>query len=464
MMALGGGAALPLAFAPFELYGLAPLLLALLFWLWHRSSHWREAVLIGWLFGVGMFGVGVSWVQVSMSQFGGVSPWGAGGLALLFVFFLALFPALQGGVIGWLRPFFPRLVWVAMPLVWVMLEWGRSHLLGGFPWLLLGHTAPGTPYRGVAPLVGTYGVSLLLAITGLLLLWMVVFPRWRGRVAIGLLLLLTLVMTTTQHHWGEPLPQRLTVALVQGNIPQSQKWLVEMRGPTLARYHQATASSAARLVIWPETAVTMMVPRGERGVLRGLQQQLAQEGRTLIAGAPLLEPQRQRYYNGMVMLGAEQGEYRKRRLVPLGEYLPFSEILGPLMQWVDIPLSSFSPGEWEQPPLQVDDLLLAPTICYEVAYPQIVFSALPQAGALLTISNDAWFGDSLAPAQHLQIARMRALESARPLLRATNTGITALIGPDGEVIAQLPQREQGVLELELQPWQGETPYLRWLNG
>lgn len=465
LAALLAGAALPLAFAPFERYWITPFSLALLFWLWQQAESGRSAFRVGWLFGVGLFGVGASWVQVSIVQFGGINLALSLLMTLLFVAGMALFPALQGALLFVLRKRFPDPKMVLFPLLWVGFEWLRSELFGGFPWLLLGYTAPGAFYQGLAPWLGTLGVSLFLAWCALLLLRLLQAERRRYLMA-QLLLLSAVAWGSGLQQWGEPQGVPISVALVQGNIAQDQKWRSEQLFPTLRRYRTATEQSDARLVIWPETAMPAFRQQLEGFFLQQLSSQLAAEGRTLISGIPMLEQgatgvEANRYYNGVVVLGADSGEYRKRHLVPMGEYLPLPGLLRTLLDFIQIPFSAFSPGAAAQPPLWVAGQQLSPTICYEIAFPELAFSHLPAAGLLVTVSNDGWFGDSLAPDQHLQIARMRALESARPLLRATNTGITAVVGIDGELEAEIPRSEYGVLETVVQPWGGLTPYLYW---
>jgi len=391
-------------------------------------------------------------------------------MTALFVAGMALFFALQGGLLFALRKRLPDSKMVLFPLLWVGFEWLRSWLFGGFPWLLLGHTAPGTFYQGLAPWLGTFGVSLFIAWIALLLLRGVVEPKRRLVLSGQLLLLLGIAWGSSQQQWSEPHGEPLSVALVQGNIAQDQKWRPENLSSTLQRYRSVTTQSEARLVIWPETAIPAFRQQVDRLFLQPLSQQLKEEGRSLISGIPLLELESEegesnRYYNGVLTLGLDQERnpvaYRKRHLVPMGEYLPFSDLLDPLFDFLQIPFSSFSAGSAEQSPILVAGHQLSPTVCYEIAFPELAFSHLPEAGVLVTVSNDGWFGGSLAPDQHLQIARMRALEAARPVLRATNTGVTAVIGADGVIQQQLPRSEYAVLEVVVQPVRGVTPYLYW---
>lgn len=450
---------MPLAFAPFGLYWIAPLSLALIFYIWGECRNLRSIVIAGFLFGIGFFGVGASWIQVSIQQFGGVNLPLSILITVLFVTAMALFTV----VAGWLFFILGRRA-LLLPILWVLFEWIRSTILGGFPWLLLGHTAPGTFYYGLAPLVGTLGVSLFISIVAVVLMMAIKYSKGRlANIAI-LSVLLSLGWGAGQLQWGEPSGKQISVALVQGNIKQSEKWLSENRDKTLELYRLATEQAEeARLVVWPETAIPAFRHQIEKNFLDPLRQQLKNEGSSLLTGIPVRSRDGGGYLNGMIMLGEEQGEYYKRHLVPFGEYLPMRGLLGPVLDFIKIPLSDFTSGGAEQPPLNVDGHQLSTTICYEVAYPDLTFSNLPEADLLVTISNDGWFGDSLAPYQHLQIARMRALESARPMLRTTNTGITAVIDHNGMVTRQLPRSEQGVLKAVIQPMRGNTPYISWMH-
>lgn len=466
LAALLAGGVLPLAFAPFELFWIAPLSLAALFHLLLECRTLRASLATGWWFGVGLFGVGASWVQVSIQQFGGVNLPISLLMTLLFVMGMALFIAGFGGFFYLLLKRGEgrwRLLWLA-PLLWILVEWVRSTLLGGFPWLLLGHTAPGTFYHGLAPLVGTAGVSLYLSLIAAALLQFLREKRVNRWPVGWSVVLLFGGWGSGQLQWGMSVGEPLSVAMVQGNVAQEEKWQPESRDKIEQLYRSATEQpKSARLVIWPETAVPQFRHQAEQRLLQPLHQQLKREGRTLLAGMPIQDRKSDHYYNGMVALGSDQGSYHKRHLVPFGEYLPMREWLGPLLKWIKIPMADFSPGAASQSPLMVNGQRIAPTICYEIAYPDLAFSLLPQASLLVTISNDGWFGNSLAPHQHLQIARMRALESARPLLRATNTGITAVVAADGEVIEQIPRGEFGVLNAIVQPMAGETPYVKWMG-
>ncbi len=455
LAAFAAGAAAVLAFAPFGLGWLAPLPVALLFLLWMQATP-RQAFLLGWAWGAGFMGFGIFWVHHSLAQFGGMNRPLAVAVTLLFAGALALFY----GLAGWLaRRFFPRTVLPAWPALWVLLEWVRSWLFTGFTWLSLGYSQIDTPLAGFAPLAGVYGLSLLVVLGAALLL------RWRSPWILLLPLLWGGGWLLQQVEWSRPVGAPFQVALAQPDIPQVLKWRPEQFEPTLRLLGELTdRAGRARLVIWPETAVPAFAARVERTVLAPLHRRFAAEGRTLLLGVPVSDDSGH-YYNAMVRLGADgRGEYRKRHLVPFGEYLPFRSLLAPLAELFAVPMSDFSPGGEGPPRLRLAGHPAGISICYEDTFGDEVAEALPEAAFLVNASNDAWFGDSLAPHQHLEMARMRALETGRWLLRATNTGISALIDERGQVRARLPQFRQGVVKGRIVPRAGATPYVRWKEG
>ena len=448
------------AFAPFD-YGLLALAGPLvLFRLWLDATP-RGALLLGWVYGLGLLGFGVFWMRVSIIQFGGVNL----ALALFITLGFAALMALYYGLAGWLgvrlaagRPAVALLA--SFPAAWVMAEWLRGWVLGGFPWLALGHSQLGLPSAGYAPVLGVYGVSLILALSaGLLLSWRRVWPLalvvalWAGGWGLGLL------------QWTRPAGAPFQVSIIQGNVPQEIKWRREQFLPTLTLYTGLTREATeSRLVIWPETAVPAFAHRVEEELLRPLGESAAAAGRDVLLGIPVQQPDG-RYYNAMLNLGASgRASYFKRHLVPFGEFMPLRPLLAPLIELFAIPLSEFSAGDAAKPLLTTAGYPAAISVCYEDAFGAETIEALPEAAFLVNASNDAWFGDSLAPHQHLEIARMRALETGRFLLRATNTGISAIIGPQGEVRAESPQFVRHVLTASITPRAGATPYVRLGNA
>lgn len=459
LAALGAGLALPLAFAPFGLFPLAPLALAVLFSLW-RSATPRRALFLGYLFGLGYFGFGVSWVAVSMYRFGGMGMLLSGLATLLFVLFLAGFPAL----VGWLwrrgfaraRPVLGLLC--ALPALWVLLEWTRGWFLTGFPWLAVGYSQTDSPLAGLAPVLGVYGVSLAVATSAALLVFAVAEPARRGRTLTALGLLWALAAGLGQVDWSRPAGEPLRVSLIQGNVPQNLKWRPDQRQPTIELYTRLSRAAFADsdIVIWPETALPAYYHQAER-FLRGLAQEAAPA--TLLVGLPVRpasDPAH--YYNALVAMSEPPQFYFKSHLVPFGEYIPLKSLLGGLLDILHVPMADFSRGAHEQAPLAVAGQFLAVSICYEDAFGEEVIRDLPEATVLVNVSNDAWFGDSLAPPQHLQMARMRSLETARPMLRATNNGISAIIDHHGDVLVRSPQFRVYSLHGTAQPRSGATPY------
>ena len=453
------GAFLVLAFAPFSLGLLACVDLAVLFYLLRQAQSSRVAALLGYAFGLGLLGFGVFWLRISINQFGGIQPSLGLAITLLFILMVALFFAFMAWLayrIGQDRSdvFF---MLVAAPLAWLSAELLRAYLFTGFPWLSVGYSQIDLPLAGFAPLLGVFGIGVLVAISaGLILLW-------RQRWALPVLLVLWGVgYGLSWLHWTRPLGERLPVALVQGNIAQMDKWRPSMFDPTLELYQRLSdTAEKARLLIWPETAIPAFDDRIEDSVLEPLQQKMQAQGRDLLTGIVSRHPDGQ-YYNAMLGLGVSgRHAYYKRHLVPFGEYLPLAMLLDPVLDFLDIPMSDFSPGNGDPRPMKLAGHWVGVDICYEDVFGNEVAATLPKAGFLINASNDAWFGDSLAPHQHLQIARMRALETGRYLLRATNTGVSAVISADGSVQQQAPQFERAVLSASIQPMQGMTPYAYW---
>lgn len=457
---MAAGALTVTGFAPFGLFPIPLLTLALLFLLWRDASP-VEALRLGWLFGLGLFGIGVSWLHISIDQFGNVGTPFAILVTLAFIAFVALLP----GLAGWAGARFggsPGLrLGLVFPAVWVLFEWIRGWLLTGFPWLTLGYSQIDSPLAAVAPLLGVYGVSWLLALGAGVLAWLWLRPaRWpyaaTALIAIGLLAGLPRLVP-----WTQPLGEPLRVALVQPSIPQELKWELSMRLPTLEKYQRMSEPHLDRdLLIWPETAVPDFLHRVEETWLQPLAGRAKERGGRLLVGVPVLDLDSGRYYNAVTLLGASGETYHKRHLVPFGEYLPFKTLLGPLLDFIQIPMADFSQGDAAKPLVRIGDYSAGVSICYEDAFGAEVIQALPEANYLVNLSNDAWFGDSLAPHQHLEMARMRALEAGRPLLRATNSGISALVDAQGRVLAASDAFEAAVLTGEIQPRTGMTPFAR----
>ena len=455
MIALLAGAATVLAFAPVGFYPLALASFAVLVHLWMRAAP-RACFRSGFAFGLGLFGGGVSWVYVSLSQFGGMPAPLAGLATFLFCAFIALFPAAA----GWLQARVPAAdgarACLVIPAAWTLFEWLRGWILTGFPWLSAGYAATGWPPQGYAPLLGAYGLSFItLGAAGML--WGLVTKK-----KIRFLVLLVAVAGVGQAlravDWTAPAGEPVRAALLQGNIEQEMKFRAERYARILETYARLAEETSARLIILPETAVPRFYDGVEPEYLARLDAAAKRNGGDLLLGVPYREAQ-DRYYNSVVTLGtAPRQVYHKVHLVPFGEFVPPG--FGWVLHVLQIPLSDFSRGSPAQTPLAVAGQRVAVNICYEDAFGDETARSLPEATLLVNVSNVAWFGDSLAPSQHLQIARLRAIETGRMHLSATNSGVTAAIDRDGRVLAQLPQFAAGRLEIAAQGYAGATPYVR----
>ncbi|MFZ0258247.1 MAG: apolipoprotein N-acyltransferase [Gammaproteobacteria bacterium] len=457
------GVSLPLAFAPFGISPFAVLAPAVLFALWETASP-RKAFLHGWLFGLGMFGLGVSWVHESF-QYSHVGASLATALTALLVIFLALFPALLGYLVARTTTSSQsaRLL-LLLPAGWVLAEWVRGWFLSGFTWLQLGYSQVDSPLRSLATVFGVYGVSWCLA---LLAGGLVLAVRTGSRAVLiyvgAVVVLLAGAYALEQVQWTHARDKTVHLALVQGNVPQDQKWLSSQRQPTLDRYFGLTREHwDADLVVWPESALPGFV-HDFIPTLSRLAGEAEKHHTDILLGVDMLDRASQQYFNSVLAITPQLSFYHKRHLVPFAEYLPLEHLLRPAVDLLGLPVSSFSLGPSRQPPITVAGETVGLSVCYEFAFGEELIEALPKATLLINVSNDAWFGDSIGPHQNLEMARMRAVETGRYLARATNTGITAIIGPTGVIQERIPQFETRVLSAEISPMQGATPYIRMGN-
>jgi apolipoprotein N-acyltransferase len=460
LLALVTGAIYPLGFAPFGLWPLMLVSVLALFWLVDKTGRGHSWLLFS--FAVGKYAVGASWVYVSMNVYGGAPPILAGFLVVLFVIALALFywPG------GWLyerlrRPNSLALTNVMLfAAVFIGIEWLLTWLFTGFPWLFVGHALLATPLDGFLPVVGTLGAGFL-AVVSVGCVYLTIAKRswvpaslaavvWVAGAGLG------------QATWVEP-GGTFSAALIQGNLDQARKWLPEERIPNVRKHLDLTkAHWDADLIVWPEAAITMF---DATDVLEYLDAEGKRTATSFVTGIPLVE----RFPNGRfemknsaLALGTGEGRFAKQHLVPFGEYVPLEDMLRGLIEFFDLPMSSTTAGSTLQPNLRLtlggQAVEAAMAICYEVAYGESMRRHAATAGVVLTISNDTWFGTSIGPLQHMQIAQVRAAENGRWLLRATNNGVTALVNHQGEIMDQLPQFEAGTLRGRFDVMQGRTPY------
>lgn len=469
LLSLLSGALYPFAFAPINMWPLVLVSLASFFILLQQVNR-KQALWCGFCYGLGLFAVGVSWVFVSIHVYGNSPIPIAALFSAMFVCYLATFFLLFAAGYKWCQE---RLSWLgtalAVPSWWLGIEWLRGTLFTGFPWLLLGYSQLPAPLAGFAPVVGVYGVSWLTVLLVMLLLpWLQIRQydrRLRGGALVVALVLLLGGAELKQVAWTQPNGEPKTVALVQGNIPQDLRWLASNQEQIIKTYWQLSEDWWSQdIIIWPESAISLPMPYASP-ILDGLTVTAKDSKTALILGIPeQAKTDSGRYYNTLQAIGHQaRGDYAKRHLVPFGEYLPLESWLRGIIAFFDLPMSGFIPGAEKQPLLEANGLRLQAAICYEIAYPGLVYSDVEDAGAILTVSNDTWFGDSFGPSQHLQMAQFRALETGRPVLRATNNGITAIINQHGELVKTAPSFERAVLQGVVQPYRGVTP-LVWLVG
>ena len=454
------GAVAVLGFAPFGWWPVPIACLVIMLSLWRSHPCPRVAALLGFFFGAGHFLAGVSWVYVSLHTFGMMPAPLAATATLLFCLILALYPAGVGYLAARWDVTRPSIALLVVPGLWVGLEWLRGWLFTGFPWLSLGYSQIDTPLAGFAPIAGVYGLSFLtVMIAGMfwLMLQGSITTRWAA-LAAGVVVY-TSGALLSRVVWTTPAGAGLDVALLQGNVPQEMKFVPGRLESTLALYTRLIEQTTARLIVLPETAIPRFLEEIPGAFIDAVKARAVRNQGDAIIGLPTGDL-RSHYFNSVLSIGSAPSQfYSKQHLVPFGEFIPFG--FGWIERILSIPLSSFTPGASMQQPLAIAGERIAINICYEDAFGAEIIRQLPSASLLVNVSNVAWFGDSLAPAQHLQIARLRSIETGRFMLRATNSGVTAIIDQRGRVIEMLPTFTEGVLLGRVQGFQGATPYVRF---
>jgi len=458
------GLLMPLSFAPINWGPVSVLALAFLFYQWQQGNA-RQAWWLGWVFGTAMFLGGVYWVYVSMHDFGYIPVFFAALLTLLFALFLGLFPA----VVGWLSLRYFHVgkglqLWLVFPLIWVLFEWIRSWLFTGFPWLNIGVSQVGWPLMGYAPLFGEYGMSWLVALTASAIVFCldtVMAKRILTVVLLGLCWLAGGLLNEVE--WTEAQGEPFEVALVQADVDQEKKWNPDFREEIISSYLEQTQPYwGVDVIIWPETAISAFYDHVP-DIVDGLEQRARQFGSDMLVGIPSRDIESGDYYNSILSLGEERGLYHKRHLVPFGEFIPFQAWISDVLDFMGLPMSGFSRGSAQQSPLMAGGYLAGLTVCYEIIFNSEVIQSLPEAHYLVNVSNNTWFGDSSMPHQQLQMAQLRARETERYVLSATNNGVSAVVDSRGVILSVSPRGQKHVLREKVQARSGATPYVYWGN-
>lgn len=444
-------------FAPYGFFWLPWLTLAGLFWLWQHAATPGQVFKLGLSFGLGLYGFGIYWIYISLHTFGGMPWWFAGFSTFCLCALMALFPAMA----GYLAKRLGCLLWAA-PILWALSDWVRSWIFTGFPWLTLGYSqAPDSPLAGFLPVFGVYGVSALVVVFATCLV-IVASATQRIRAVLIIMFLLVAGSALTVVPWTQPAGQPVSVALLQGNISQTVKWSPEHAEQTLNQYLDMVRQAQAQLIVLPETALPVLVEQLDPSYLDALKQHAQRQHGDLLVG--VVESKQGEYFNSAISLGtAATQSYSKSHLVPFGEYIPLKSVFGWIYRdWLHMPLSDLSRGTSKQP-LLIAGQKVGVNICYEDVFGEEIAQQLPQAELLVNISNDAWYGQSFAADQHMQFSQVRAIETGRMVLRSTNTGATAIIDKQGQVLQHAPHDQAMILTGEAQAYQGSTPYVWWKN-
>ena len=460
--ALAAGATGSLGFAPTGLFPLAILSPLVLFLLWEGRRP-AVAARLGFAYGAGLFLAGTYWIYTAVHVFGKAPIWLALFLMLGLVAIMATYYALLGAAAARYAPGRGAVRWLlVLPGAWTLMEWLRGWLFSGFPWLETGYAFSDAPLAGFAPLGGIHLVTMAAIVTaGAAVTLLNGEGRERAVAAMLVAVLWVGGAALDQRSWTRPSGEPFSVAVVQGAVPQDLKWQDSHRAETLALYRRMTDKVlGTRLIVWPEAALPALAHE-VAPYLASLWEAAGARGSDLMIGLLRYDPDNRRYYNGLLALsGDEAGWYYKRRLVPFGEFFPVPDFVRSWMRLMSLTYVDMTPGDDNQPPLQAAGQKVGVTICYEDAYGSEQLAVLQEATLLVNVTNNAWFGDSTAPHQQLQMARFRALEAGRYLVRATSNGISAIIGPDGAVIARGVQFVPDILEGSVVPYSGLTPYAR----
>jgi len=462
------GALCVLGFAPFYFYPASILSLIGLFYFWHQDYTPKQAASTGLVYGLGLFTAGIYWIYISLHDFGNMPSLAAGLATFLLCAFMASFTALVGALSVKISKAQSSQLLISIPIFWALADWTRSWIFTGFPWLTIGYSqVPHSPLAGYIPIIGVYGVSMLTVfIASLIAYWLVKKPAsiiWK-RNTIALLVLIWVAGSVLKLvEWTTPTEKPISVALLQGNIAQDIKWSPETAQHTLSLYLHMAEASKAKLIIMPETAMPVLSSQIPQELISRLQTHAIQNQGAILVGA--VEHENNKYFNSMLSFdGSKTEAYRKSHLVPFGEFIPFKVAFGWIYRdLLNMPLSDLSRGSIHQQPLNITGEKVAINICYEDVFGEEIIRQLPAATLLVNASNDAWYGQSNAAHQHMQFSQTRALETGRTVLRATNTGATAIIDPHGNILAHAPHFTQTTLNAAAQGYTDSTPYVRWGN-
>lgn len=451
------GALSVLSFAPFNHHFISLITLSGLFYIWYKLSNAKQGFLSGLFFGLGLFSFGISWIYISLNTFGGMPSWLAYSSTFLFCLFFAFFI----GIVGWLAVH-RKSSFFLIPFIWTFFEWIKGWFLTGFPWLTMGYSqVPSSPLAGFLPIVGIYGLTLILTSLALILSFVMLdknkYSQLIKLAAIAVILILGQLLKYIE--WTKPSGEPISVSLVQGNIAQDMKWQKETVFQTLNTYQTLIQKTKGQIILLPETALPVLAENIPKTFKDSILRYTSKEHNHILIGA--IERQDARYFNVVLTLDSHPSQiYRKSHLVPFGEFIPLKFIFQYIYaHYLNMPMNDLSRGSNNQIPMDLANQKIAFNICYEDVFGEEIIQALPSATLLANVSNDAWYGKSIAAYQHLQFSQARAIETGRMLIRATNTGATAIIDQHGIVKETLPGFTEGILEGSVQGFKNSTPYV-----
>jgi len=451
------GALTPLALAPFNYWPIALLTLSCFFISFNSLQKTRQAFFSSWLFGNGLFIAGASWVYVSIHDHGYAPVPLAVFLTGLFVIGLGLVFSIPFTLYHKYLRSQPLSLLLGLPCIWVLGEWLRSWLLTGFPWLFIGYSQVEGPLAGWFPIGGVFTVSLIIAFSASALAHTVKYKSFYTLAAAATLFVLSPLLSEIK--WTTEKNQApLSTSILQPNFSLQEKW--DPRNRLMIRDTLLSMTDphwSQDIILWPEAAIPEL-QYSAQDFLSELSDKAKSQGSTLILGIPSFNSTNGKYHNSIIALGTGQGSYHKVKLVPFGEYVPLEDLLRGLIAFFDLPMSNFSKGLSQQDGLQSENLKLYSFICYEIVYPDFVAKRSRDTDFLITVSNDSWFGESIGPLQHLQMAQARALETGRYLLRGTNNGVSAIITPKGKIQKRSTQFEREILTGTFHTVSGNTPF------
>ena len=460
LIAVISGATTPLGFAPFHLPGAAILSIAILYVLLQSSSI-KQACIIGTAFGLGFMGVGVSWVTISIHTYGHLNLLLSITIAAMLVFYLAMFFGLMTSIYRFLAPHnAPLTNGLLFSGLWCVCEYLRATCFTGFPWLSLGFGQIDTPLKYVLPIFGIYGLSFMTVLSSTLLSNVAKKSSFQFVWLLGFVLLLITPASLKFHTWTQAEKTPLSVGIIQANLSMRDKWNETLFWKILGHYQSTIEQLLGNkeLIVLPESAIPLPAIYIQE-FLTKLHTRAQKKHSAILIGIPQeTTPSETEFYNTMSTLGAASGAYKKQHLVPFGEFIP--KIVAKVMLWLDLPLANMKPGNPNQSLIKVNHRPLASLVCYELAYPQLLRAQLPTAQWIVSISDDGWFGHSLAIYQQLQMAQALSILTGRYQIVANNDGLSSIITEQG-VVRSLPAFTSGILEGVIYPTNGTTPWVTW---